>query len=275
MGPVKNSNGVIDMMISGLKLKNFRIILIILSAFFACSISSCATRQDVIYLSKQINNLKNRIDQLTLEQNKKLDSTLLPLMEFQSNITPMIESMEADIRLLRGDIESLDHRSNEIEKNIKTFETKKIKNTDEINIDDTNIITTNNDHKPIMNFKKFPEDKYAEAKELYDKGLYKESKKAFEDFMGYYPEDKLTGNSQFWISEIYFKEGDYKKSIFEYQKLMDNFKGHPKVPSAYLKQGLAYYKIGDSFTGKLILEKLIKLFPGTEQANTAKNKLKD
>nr|CAI78609.1 hypothetical protein [uncultured delta proteobacterium] len=275
MGPVKNSNGVIGMMISGLKLKNFRIILIILSVFFACSVSSCATRQDVIYLNKQINNLKNRIDQLTLEQNKKLDSTLLPLMEFQSNITPMIESMEADIRLLRGDIESLDHRSNEIEKNIKTFEIKKIKNTDEINIDDTNIITTNNDHKPIMNFKKFPEDKYAEAKELYDKGLYKESKKAFEDFMGYYPEDKLTGNSQFWIAEIYFKEGDYKKSIFEYQKLMDNFKGHPKVPSAYLKQGLAYYKIDDSFTGKLILEKLIKLFPGTEQANTAKNKLKD
>ncbi len=263
------------MTIFELRLKCIKTVILVLLVIGVCSVSSCATRQDVIYLHQQIKNLKNSMDQLALEQNKEINNTLTPLKEFQSSIAIRIDSMDVDIRSLRGDMELLNHRTDELSKSLKSFKIKQLKQTQEINPADTTGLTPDNTTKsPGLNMKKInPQDEYTEAKELYDKGIYEASRKAFANFITRYPDNKLTGNSQFWLAENYFKEGNYKKSILEHQKFIDNFKQHPKIPSAYLKEGLAYYKLGDSFAGKLILEKLIKLFPKTKQAKAAKNKL--
>lgn len=263
------------MTILELRFKFIRTIILVLSVIGVCSVSSCATRQDVIYLNQQIKILKNSINQLAIKQNEEISNTLVPLKELQSSVAIRIDSMDDDIRSLRGDMELLDHRTDEIANELKLFKTKQLKQAQEINQADATGLTPDNDTKsPGLNTKKInPKDEYTEAKELYDKGLYEASRKAFADFITRYPDNELTGNSQFWLAENYFKEGNYKKSILEYQKFIDNFKEHPKVPSAYLKEGLAYYNLGDQFAGKLILEKLIKLFPKTEQANIAKKKL--
>jgi len=46
------------------------------------------------------------------------------------------------------------------------------------------------------------------------------------------------------------------------------------VPDALLKQGLAFVRLGDNNSAKIVLKKLIKFYPNTPQARVAKKQLK-
>lgn len=85
----------------------------------------------------------------------------------------------------------------------------------------------------------------------------------------------MADNSLFWIGEIYYKNGDYKRAIIEYQNVIEKYPSGNKVPAAYLKQGLAFYNIDRKDNAKLIFETLISKFPLTNEALIAKKKLKN
>jgi tol-pal system protein YbgF len=89
-----------------------------------------------------------------------------------------------------------------------------------------------------------------------------------------YPKSKHADNAQFWIGEIYYREKWYEKAILEYQKVIEKYPKGNKVESSLLKQGLAFYNIGDRANARLILNVLIKKYPKSNEAKIAKRKLK-
>ena len=119
-----------------------------------------------------------------------------------------------------------------------------------------------------------PEDLYARAKQLFDRGEYEDSRELFRSLLKQYPTSKMAGNAQFWLGEIYYHEKWYEKAILEYQKVIENFPKGNKTPGALLKQGFAFLSLDDKANAKLILKELIRKFPGSNEADVAKNKLK-
>jgi TolA-binding protein len=47
-----------------------------------------------------------------------------------------------------------------------------------------------------------------------------------------------------------------------------------KVPAAYLKQGLSFFKLGENANAKLVLNELIKRFPESSEADAARQHVK-
>ncbi len=118
-----------------------------------------------------------------------------------------------------------------------------------------------------------PRKLYDSGYNLYRKGSYAEARKAFQSYIKSYPDTTLTDNAYFWIGEAYYNEGSYEKAIILYDKIVREFKSGDKVPSALLKQAFAFDALGDEPDARIVLKRVIKEFPQSEQASVARRKL--
>ncbi len=114
---------------------------------------------------------------------------------------------------------------------------------------------------------------YAAAKKLFDEGNYDAAREQFQAFLNENPKSEKADNAQFWIGETYYHEKWYEKAILAYQKVIEKYQNGNKVPSALLKQGLAFYNIDDKGNARLILRELIRKFPKSKEAQIAEKKL--
>ena len=115
---------------------------------------------------------------------------------------------------------------------------------------------------------------------LYDQNLalYREEKfneaiSGFKTFLSKYPKSDLADNAQFWIGECYMSLGQFEQAILAYQDVMKKYGKGNKIPSSMLRQAIAFYEIKDKTSAKLLLNKLIKQYPKSKEADIAKKKL--
>ncbi|MDY6905196.1 MAG: tol-pal system protein YbgF [Thermodesulfobacteriota bacterium] len=114
---------------------------------------------------------------------------------------------------------------------------------------------------------------YTFARQVFDLGDYAAAREAFEALLKRYPGSDKSDNARFWIGETYYREKWYEKAILEYQQVIDNYPEGNKVPDALLKQGIAFHQIGENMNGRLVLKKLIKQYPDSNQAALARKQL--
>ncbi len=117
------------------------------------------------------------------------------------------------------------------------------------------------------------QDLYDRAYALYKQGKHTEAREAFQRFISLYPKTDLTDNAYFWIGESYYDQRQYEKAILAYDKVVQEFPRGDKVPSALLKQAFAFDAIGDPVDARILLKKLLREHPSSEQAAIARRKL--
>lgn len=119
------------------------------------------------------------------------------------------------------------------------------------------------------------------APELYERALktireqrdFVAGREMMETFLKRYPKDDLAVNAAYWIGETFYAEKAYEQSILQFEEVIETYGEHPKVASAMLKQALAFEASGDKATAELLLQKLIKRYPLSGEAEKAKKKL--
>ncbi len=116
-------------------------------------------------------------------------------------------------------------------------------------------------------------DLYDRAYALYKQGKYEDARQAFLRFAERYPKTDLTDNAYFWIGETYYDQQQYEKAILAYDKVVQGFPNGDKVPSALLKQAFAFDAIGAPVDARILLKKLLREHPSSEQAAIARKKL--
>ena len=116
---------------------------------------------------------------------------------------------------------------------------------------------------------------------LYQKGLslvrdgnYSQAGASFREFLQKYPRSSFAGNAQYWLAECYYAQKDYQRAIKEYQATITLYPKLDKIPSAKLKQGLAFADLGMTNDAVLFLQKLTKEYPGTPEAQKAQDRIK-
>jgi tol-pal system protein YbgF len=115
---------------------------------------------------------------------------------------------------------------------------------------------------------------YATAKQTYDKGQMEKARRQFEQFLKANPNSNNADNAQFWIGESYYREKWYEKAILEYQTVIEKYPKGNKVAAAMLKQGMAFFRLGDKSNAGLVWKELEKRFPGSHEAKIAAEQLK-
>jgi tol-pal system protein YbgF len=114
---------------------------------------------------------------------------------------------------------------------------------------------------------------YDGALQLFRSGQYEAARDQFASYLQLYPKTDLADNAQFWLGECYYAEKRYRQAIAAYEKTMKEYPNSAKISSAMLKQGMAFLELGDSTAGKILLKKVVKNYPDSNQAKIAKSKL--
>ena len=88
-----------------------------------------------------------------------------------------------------------------------------------------------------------------------------------------FPNHELAGNAQYWLGESVYGQGKYDLAISEFEKVIKKFKKSPKVPAAMLKIGFAQFEQGRNKNAIDTLNRLIKSYPKSEEADLARERL--
>src|SRR5213075_1256235 len=71
----------------------------------------------------------------------------------------------------------------------------------------------------------------------------------FVDYIKYYPNTDLTGNSYFYLADLEFRQGNYQQAVKDYDQVLQNFPTGNKAPAAQLKKGFALLELGQKDGG--------------------------
>jgi tol-pal system protein YbgF len=115
-------------------------------------------------------------------------------------------------------------------------------------------------------------DDYQKGQLLFEQDKYDEALKLFEQEAG----QTSTPNSvdaRFMMGECLFAQKDFDKAIMQFQKIISQHSDHARAPLAMLKQGMAFEKLSDKDTARVIYRKLIKKHASSPEAAEAQERL--
>ncbi|MBX3026292.1 tol-pal system protein YbgF [bacterium] len=114
---------------------------------------------------------------------------------------------------------------------------------------------------------------YQRALQLYRDNQHEQAINGFRDFLRGNPKSPLADNAQYWIGEAYYAQGDYNRSIIEFNEVLLKFPQGDQVPGALLALASAFSTSGDKIDAKLVLQKLISDHPSSEEAQIGRQQL--
>jgi tol-pal system protein YbgF len=110
------------------------------------------------------------------------------------------------------------------------------------------------------------------AQKLFEKNSYAEALPLFEQIAGNSSSNESV-EARYMMGECLFNQKEYDKAIMQYQKIISQYSGHDKAPSAMFKQGMAFEKLADKETAKVIYKKLLKKHSSSSEASKAQERL--
>ena len=221
--------------------------MIILASIFSLTSISCVSQKDFISLQNQMAKLQQEVNELKLQQQQLNQKTEI-LAKRIDEVSSVAAKNSVEIQKLKIGYKPPKNPPLEGEELVKTA--------------------------------KNPEDIYNQALDLYYQGKLDEAKMKFEEFIKKYKNHQLYDNALFWIGQIYYTKGQYKKAINIFQNLINKcesgqIKDCNKLPDALLKISYSYLKIGEKEKAKYYFQKIIEKYPGSEEAKIAKRKLEE
>lgn len=116
-------------------------------------------------------------------------------------------------------------------------------------------------------------DVYRSAMMLYGRGRVTESRAAFQKVFDAEPTGELADNALFWIGETYFAAGNYAEAARYYRRVTTEFADQNKAPDALFKIAISHEKSGDLALARQTLRELIRDYPYSSAADSAKREL--
>jgi tol-pal system protein YbgF len=119
-----------------------------------------------------------------------------------------------------------------------------------------------------------PDVLYSNALRDYQAGKNDLATQEFSDYVKYYPNTDLAGNSYFYLADIAFKQGNYQQAVKSYDQVLQTFPDGNKAAAAELKKGLSLLELGQKDEGVNALRHVIQRYPKSNEALQARERLR-
>lgn len=83
----------------------------------------------------------------------------------------------------------------------------------------------------------------------------------------------LADNALYWVARCYSLKGDQNQAISKYYDVVTRYPKGDKAPAALWAQGNLFVDMGDTPDARLAFSKLIRDYPGSDEATRARQKL--
>lgn len=99
------------------------------------------------------------------------------------------------------------------------------------------------------------------------------ARQLFNEFLKKWSRDPLVADAHYGLGETYFTEARCREALFEYGKVVQDFPKASTAPDAYLRSSECFSKLKMKDESRLALEELVKSYPKSAAAKTAKERL--
>ncbi len=104
---------------------------------------------------------------------------------------------------------------------------------------------------------------------------YQAAYKLFEQFLAGQPDKQQAAKAQYLMGECLFNQGEYDLAILDYQKVISDYGNDPHCSAALLRQGMAFEKLTDKETAKVVYAKLLADHARSREAKVARERLEN
>ncbi len=119
-----------------------------------------------------------------------------------------------------------------------------------------------------------PEEDYTQAiRVLRDERSFAKARDLLNEFISKYPTHELADDAQYWIGQSYFQEKNFQRAILAFNKVQVDYANGDKAPEALLMEALSFLNFGDLSTAREFLGEVIKKYPDSSAAATARKRL--
>lgn len=117
-----------------------------------------------------------------------------------------------------------------------------------------------------------PSGTIARGKSLYEQGKYREAYTLFESLAKSANAQEAV-EARYMMGECLFALKEYDQAILDYQTIITNYPSSAKAPTAMMQQALAFERLNDKDTAKILYKKLIASYKDSPEAAQAQQKL--
>ncbi|MEY4884051.1 MAG: hypothetical protein RIS34_1905 [Pseudomonadota bacterium] len=114
---------------------------------------------------------------------------------------------------------------------------------------------------------------YEDALALFRKGDFAAAQPAFVDFLKRFARGGFAPSAFFWLGNAQYATRDYKEAIVNFHELITLAPDHVRAPEAALSLANCQIELKDIKSARKTLGDLIKVYPQSEAAATAKERL--
>lgn len=224
-----------------------------------CVWSMSASAQSLSSLQKDIASLRE--DVLSLQRQNYRENAENP--QKSSDVQVRLGQLEEQMRSLNGKVEELEYQiktfndkvsliNKDIDARFNLLEGKAVA-ASPVSVDTTpKFSAPKADNAPksvtgdVVKGDELEPIGSKEVAEVYQNGLnalkandYKTSEQNFSKIVNQNPNDKLAGNAQYWLGEVYYAQKDYAKAAVAFAKGYQNYKNGSKGADSLFKLGMS------------------------------------
>jgi tol-pal system protein YbgF len=214
-----------------------------------------------------------RIDAKVAEVTKALQSLDTASRRSGADISVQLQKTVEDLAQLRGQVETYLYKIGELESALAKTNEDTDKRLLELKGDAA--LKEAEARKKAEELKR-PTDKkefLALAQEKAKAGDVAVARQLYTEFLKKWPKDALAAEAHYGLGETYFAEDKCREALPEYGKLLQDYPKAESTPDAYLRSSDCFKKLKMQEESRLALEELVKGYPKSEAAKTAKSRL--
>lgn len=207
--------------------------------------SGCiALKADQDEIAREVDKLRKEVlaSNETAERNQELaDQVEAKLQEVeellrrnQADLGLRVENLELQVQELRGAAENADYMATAVKQELV-----------ELRADlDARLTALEEKLNEATNIPESKTELMAEAEKFLNKRNYKQARRLYRTYESRYPGDAQMADVRFKIGLTYFSERDYKASLGEFYRIIQDTPDSGVVPDALYYSGLAFAKLG-------------------------------
>lgn len=270
-----------------MRIQRYSRLLVLLTALTAGAAPAWGVSKEMIQLQTQVQALQDQMTHMQqsfdermgvmkslMDQNTdNTNKVAAAITSLQSSLEKLQNDNNAKVDQLSGQIQALNDSLDEVKARLA----KVAKQLDELQAAQQSQAATQaaqQAQQQALAQAPPPDVLYNNALRDYNAAKNDLATQEFSDYVKFYPNTDLAGNSYFYLAEIAFKQGNYQEAAKNYDQVLQNFPTGNKAPSAALKKGFALIELGQTDDGIAELRHVIQRYPKSNEALQARERLR-
>jgi tol-pal system protein YbgF len=266
-----------------MKIQRYAVVLALLAGIWSGPTPAWAVNKDMVQLQTQVQDLQDRIahmqqsfdermgvmQHLIEQSTDRANKVAASVTELQTTLQKQQTDSGAHVDQLSGQIQSLNDTLDELKARLG----KVSKQLEDMQAAQQSIAVQQSQQQQQASAPP-PDVLYNNALRDYQAGKNDLAAQEFADYVKYYPNTDLAGNSNFYLADIQFRQGNYQAAVKSYDQVLQSFPDGNKAASAELKKGLALVELGQQEAGIAALRHVIQRYPKSNEALQARERLR-